>query len=389
MILNLFGLIKKIMAEKAQVCAYGLMSTIVLMGYQSTANASSIIVQNGRGLVGVANETFSTSFTGVTTNASAGDTNGVLFGPFEYITLIFYPKGNNCIYGNSLLMDIDGVRGLKFNTAGTLMLVPEINYIDTRTWTINGVSHTDTVTAIFNGYGSNTNENFGENSSCIWTPKQSTPNNGIDTNTLVTHNVTATGRVLIYGTGQQQSSEGYLTYSLELMLRNPRWSFAYAQYGLLFSGGSRPVIVSDLGCTLTTPMAIDFGAQSANATNGELLATKSDGSLTVNCQQSTNPMSATLSLSAGINPIYFSGDDYQVNLINSENNAGAYVTMSLNVNGTPTNIPFNRTLVDIGTIDASHSSASFSYPITYSLYSRGTGITGKVKGSAELSIVLR
>ncbi|MDR2225322.1 MAG: hypothetical protein LBE52_04930 [Providencia sp.] len=360
------------MAEKAQVCAYGLMSIIVLIGYQSTANASSIIVQNGRGLVGIINDVFSTTLIGV----SASNTNDNA----SYVYLQAYANSSNCRALQHNLMDIDGVKGLKFNTAGTLMLVPEVTFIDIRHFGTN-LEFDDTITGIFNGHGSNTSENQGEEPECIWTPLQSTPGK------VMSHNVTATGRILIYGTGQQTSSQASLEFPLQITILSP--SNGEHTKSTLVSAGSYSVVVSDLGCTLTTPTVIDFGPQSANATNGQLLTTKSDGNLTVNCQQNTNPISTTLSLSAGINPIYFSGDDYQVNLINSENNAGAYVTMSLNINGTATNIPFNRTLVDIGTIDASHSSASFSYPITYSLYSRGTGITGKVKGSAELSIVLR
>ncbi|MBC6659655.1 hypothetical protein H9I30_16805 [Morganella morganii] len=153
--------------------------------------------------------------------------------------------------------------------------------------------------------------------------------------------------------------------------------------------GSYTFNVSDLGCTLTTPTVIDFGPQPANATNGQLLATRTDNNLAVYCRQNTNPMSATLSLSAGINPIYFSGDSYQVNLLDGENKPGAYVTMSVDINGTQKDIPFNREPIFLGNIDAASPETSFSYPITYSLYSRGTGVTGKIKGNAELSVILR
>ncbi|HHC5068079.1 TPA: hypothetical protein ACN6VZ_002178 [Morganella morganii] len=92
---------------------------------------------------------------------------------------------------------------------------------------------------------------------------------------------------------------------------------------------------------------------------------------------------------ASINPIYYAGGDYKINLINNENCAGAYVTLFLNINGNSIYIPFNREPVDIGSVNTGNSSASFSYPITYNLYSRKSGITGKVKGNSELSIVLR
>lgn len=153
--------------------------------------------------------------------------------------------------------------------------------------------------------------------------------------------------------------------------------------------GSYTFNVSDLGCTLTTPTVVDFGPQPANATNGQLLAIKSDSHLAVNCRQNTNPVSETLSLSAGINPLYFSGNKYEVNLLDAENKPGAYVTMSVDINGTQKNIPFNRESIFLGNIDAATPETSFSYPITYSLYSQGTGSTGKIKESAELSVILR
>ncbi|MEM8111410.1 hypothetical protein Q4R49_14575 [Morganella morganii subsp. sibonii] len=377
MVLDLFGFIKKIMTEKALACAYGLMSTIVLIGYQSTTNAAPIIVQNGRGLVGVIEENFSIAPMMAVTAMNEESKPNV-----SYVHLQAYPNSSNCGALQSELMTIDGIKGLKFNAEGTLMLVPEITFIDSRSW--DAGKNNDIITGIFNGYGSNTNENLGYDPGCIWNPLQSTPTTG-----FISHNVSAKGRVLIYGTGQQTLSQasGNLKYPFQITVISP--AHGVSDQKIIVPAGGYIVMVSDLGCTLTTPTVIDFGPQPANATNGQLLTTKSDSNLTVNCQQNTNPMSATLSVSAGINPIYFSGDSYQVNLLDGENKPGAYVTMSLNINGTPTNIPFNRTPVDIGSISSSNSDASFSYPITYSLYSRGTGVTGKVKGSAELSIILR
>lgn len=338
---------------------------------------SYTIVQNGRGLVGVMNESFSITLNGVTASFP-----GV---PNAYLYLQAYPRYANCSALQPYIMEIDGVKGIKLNQEKTLMLVPEITFSDLRTYGL-GLSQKSLVTGIFNGYGSNTNENLGEeDSSCLWTPLQSTPD------AFLSHKITATGRVLIYGTGQQTSStllsNGFLEYPLLLMLISPRTG--EMKYEEIIKSGSYPILVSDLGCTLTTPTLIDFGPQPANSSAGQLLATKSDGNLSINCQQNTNPISATLSLSAGINPLYYSSNEYEVNLLNSENKAGAYVTMSIDINGTATNIPFNRNFIDIGSINENNSMAAFSYPITYSLYSRGTGITGKVKGSAELSIVLR
>lgn len=354
---------------------------LILMGYFPCVYSAPIVVQNGRGLVGVMNESFSTTLSGSTNNY-------IGFGPFAYVHLSFYHESTPCTSGELSLMEIDGVKGVPLNAQKTLMLVPEVTYTDNRSWRIGNTNYADTVTAAFNGYGSTTSQHLGNTNGCIWYPNQSTPNNGTDLGVYVSHNVTATGRLLVYGTGEQQSSSGSLTYPFRLVLRNPRSPGPYPTGNLMPAGGYS-VIVSDLGCTLTTPTLIDFGPQPANSNVGQLLATKSDGNLSVNCQQNTNPISATLSLSAGINPLYYSGNEYEVNLLNSENKAGAYVTMSVDINGTPTNIPFNRNFIDIGSISASSSMAAFSYPITYSLYSRGNGITGKVKGSAELSIILR
>lgn len=354
---------------------------LIFMSYFPCVYSAPIIVQNGRGLVGVMNESFSTTLSGSTNNY-------VGFSPYAYVHLSFYHTSTPCTSGELSLMEIDGVKGVPLNAQKTLMLVPEVIYTDNRSWRIGNTNYADIVTAVFNGYGSTTSQHLGNYNGCIWYPNQSTPNNGTDGGVYVNHNVSATGRLLVYGTGEQQSSSGSLTYPFRLVLRNPRGAGPYPT-GNLIPAGSYSVTVSDLGCTLTTPTLIDFGPQPANSSAGQLLATKSDGNLSVNCQQKTNPISATLSLSAGINPLYYSGNEYEVNLLNSENKAGAYITMSIDVNGTPTNIPFNRNFIDIGSINKSSSIAAFSYPITYSLYSRGMGITGKVKGSAELSIVLR
>lgn len=350
------------------------------IGYMPMVQADTINIMSGRGVVGVFGS-YTSSLVG-STQAYGPFPEGSKGEPFAYIEMNFWFNGAITTCYTSMLMNIDGVYGIPLVGTPDLMITPEVVYTDNRSWTSPSAGG-DIVHGYFNGYGSATNEQLGgSRDKCIWEPYQSTP---VPSFTWIAHNAVVTGRLLVYGTGNQTSGTYTLKDNIVMALRDTRlikevtWA----------NKGNYTFKISDLGCVLTTPVVIDFGAQPANATNGEFLAKKSDGNLAVNCQQSTNPMSATLSLSAGINPIYFSGDDYQVNLINSENKAGAYVTMSLEINGTPTNIPFNRTPVDIGTIDASHSGKSFDYPITYSLYSRGTGITGKVKGSAELSIVLR
>ncbi|EMA4784614.1 MULTISPECIES: hypothetical protein [Providencia] len=360
-----------------KICWAGL----ILMGYLPYAYSyDSFVVQNGRGLVGVMRESFSVRLYGNTLNE-------VSFLPSAYVQLTFYGGNTACRLGESDLMEIDGVMGVPLNSQKTLMLVPEVIYTDNRSWNIRGNSFQDTVTAIFNGYGSTTSQHLGNPNGCIWLPNQSTPNNGKD-GFSVYHNVSATGRVLIYGTGEQRSGWINLPNPLQLLLRDPRSPGPFPT-GVVMPAGRYNVDVSDLGCTLMVPTSIDFGPQPANSSAGQLLATKSGGNLLVNCQQKTVPISATLSLSAGINVLYYSGNEYEVNLLNSENKAGAYVTMSIDIDGRPTNIPFNREFINIGNINANQSNTNFSYPITYNLYSRGTDITGKIKGSAELSIVLR
>lgn len=381
MTLNLHGFLKKTVTKKILIYVYSLISAVTLTGYQSAANAATTVtVQNGRGLVGVFGN-YTSSLTGST--LAYGAIGGSKGDPFPYIGMNFWYNGTVMTCYNSMLMNIDGVYGIKLQGTSDLMIVPEVIYTDNRSWTSPSAG-SDIVTASFNGYGSATNGQLGTATDCIWQPKQSTPI-PYTTSNLIYHNAVITGRLLIYGTGNQRSGTYTLQDNITMMLRD--WNVV--KEVTWANKGSYIVNVSDLGCTLTTPTVIDFGPQPANATNGQLLTTKSDSNLTVNCQQNTNPMSATLSVSAGINPIYFSGDSYQVNLLDGENKPGAYVTMSLNINGTPTNIPFNRTPVDIGSISSSNSDASFSYPITYSLYSRGTGSTGKIKGSAELSVILR
>jgi hypothetical protein len=370
-------LINKTKALMGQLTPWKIALTLFLLGHNYIAQA--VVVQNGRGLIGVMNQNYSTSLRGTTTNPTGSLNNNL---PWSYVYLAFYPDYNLC--NQSLLMEIDGVTGVKFNTAGTLMLVPEVTYVDNRTWP----GGSDTVTGVMNGSGSNTNYNLGVSTNCVWQPNQPTPPSNKDLGVLVTHNVTATGRVLIYGTGTQTSSTGTLANPFKMMIRNPRAPAPYPQ-GILLGAGNYSVIVNDLSCTLTTPTLIDFGPQPANSVAGEELATRTNN-LSVNCSQSKNPIRATLSLIAGINPTYYSGNEYEVNLLkNGSGTAGAYVKMSIDVNGTTTPVAFNRQFINVGAITAAESTANFNHPVTYTLYSRGAGITGKVSGSAELSIVMR
>ncbi|WP_422529300.1 hypothetical protein [Serratia fonticola] len=374
--MNILNVVKK---SRISLCLRSqlkiVLSLFLTVTYCSTA-LSTTVVQNGRGLVGVINSSYSTTITAPSRYWAPL--------PQDYIFLTWYVSEANC--APSLMMEIDGVKGIKFNTAGTLMLVPEVTFIDNRSWSNGTTNYSDTVTGIFNGDGSNTSDNLGSATQCYWKPYQTTPATSVDQ--YITHQVTATGRMLIYGTGQQVSGTATLSQAIRVGVSDSINTPENYKYSTIVNAGSYSIIVSDLGCTLSTPTLIDFGPQSANASENQALASKTVN-LSVSCQQSKNPMSATLTLLAGINPIYYSGDNYQVNLNNSSGVAGAYVKMDMDINGTSMAIPFNRQFIDIGSIAAAENAASFSYPVTYTLYSRGAGIIGKVSGSVELSIVLR
>lgn len=374
--MNMLDVVKKSRIKLNLRSQLKIVSSLVLtVAYCSTA-LSATVIQNGRGLVGVINSSFSASIIGPSRYWAEL--------PHTYIFLSWYVNSTDC--SPSLMMEIDGIQGIKFNTAGTLMLVPEVTFIDNRSWSNGTTNYSDTVSGIFNGNGSNTNENLGASTTCYWRPYQTTPATSVDR--YITHQVTTTGRMLIYGTGQQVSGTATLSQPMRVGIADPIGTPANYKYSTIVDAGSYSIVVSDLGCTLTTPTLVDFGPQPANATANQALSAKTVN-LSVSCQQLQNPINATLTLLAGINPIYYSGDDYQVNLNNSSGVAGAYVKMDMDINGASTAIPFNRQFIDIGSITAAQNATGFSYPVTYTLYSRGKGITGKVSGSVELSIVLR
>lgn len=372
---DFFILINKTKALMGQLTARKMLLTLLLFGYTSTSMA--VLIQNGRGLVGVINNNYSTTFSGKSRYWGTARQ--------YYVFLSWYAWTSAC--QPATMMEIDGVQGIKFNTAGTLMLVPEVTFVDHRSWSVGTTNYSDTITGLFNGYGSNSSENLGVSTSCLWKPLQSTPATAV--NLDMTHQVTATGRMLIYGTGQQVSGTAQVKEPIRLGIADPIATPQNYAYSTIVSASSYPIVVSDLGCTISTPTLIDFGPQPANSVAGEELATRTNN-LSVICSQSKNPIGATLSLIAGINPTYYSGNEYEVNLLkNGSGTAGAYVKMSIDVNGTTTPVAFNRQFINVGAITAAESTASFNHPVTYTLYSRGAGITGKVSGSAELSIVMR
>lgn len=110
-------------------------------------------------------------------------------------------------------MNIDGIHGIKLNGTSGLMVVPEVIYTDNRSWTSPSAG-SDIATANFNGYGLATNEQLGTTTDCIWQPNQSTPIPE-DTYNLIHHDAVITGRLLIYGTGNQRSG----TYTLHYITR--------------------------------------------------------------------------------------------------------------------------------------------------------------------------
>lgn len=376
--MNMLRLIKKIRITLNIRSQLKIIVIFFLTVAHCSTALSAIVVQNGRGLVGIINGNYSATFSGGSIYWSAS--------PISYIGLIFYNINWTCDPTYSLMMEIDSVKGIKFNTSGSLMLVPEITFVDKLSWSSGGKYYSDTVTGFFSGNGSGTSDNLGEEKNCYFQPNQRTPASAVYQ--YITHQVTATGRMLIYGTGQQVSGTATLSYPVQIKISNPAGYPEDNAPSKVVDSGSYSIVVSDLGCTLTTPTLIDFGPQPANATENQALASKTVN-LSVSCQQSQNPVGATLTLLARINPINYSGDSYQVNLNNSSGVAGAYVKMDMDINGASTAISFNRQLIDIGSITAAENATSFSYPVTYTLYSRGKGITGKVSGSVELSIVLR
>ena len=369
-------LINKITALVSRLPRWKVALTLLLLADAPGALAATLI-QNGRGLVGVINNNYSTTLTGPSRYWAEGNQ--------DYVFLSWYINTASC--NPSLMMEIDGVQGIKFNTAGTLMLVPEVTFVDNRSWSVSTTNYSDTITGFFNGNGSNTSENRGASSSCYWKPYQSTPATSVDR--YITHQVTATGRMLIYGTGQQVSGTASLAQPIRLGIADPIGTPANYKYSTLVAAGSYPIVVSDLGCTISTPTRIDFGPQPASSVANEELASRTNN-LSISCTQTKNPIGATLTLVTGTNLAYYSSNEYEVNLLkNGSGAAGAYVKMSIDVNGVETPVAFNRKFIDIGSITSAQNAVSFNHPVTYTLYSRGTGMTGKVSGSAELSIVMR
>ncbi|QCJ69368.1 hypothetical protein C9446_05520 [Providencia heimbachae] len=351
-------------------------SIIIMLSISAPSLANTVKVFNGRGLIGVYGN-YSASVTH-NTSAPVGGSPETGYNPFSYVQLYNYYNGiiNYCNSNGSLVSTIDGITGVPIAN-GEMIIVPEFTYVDRRTNSFGQLI--DVITGHFNGWGSGTNEQLGIGS-CIWSPNQSTPEAGMF------HKATATGRLLIYGTGKQRSGTYYLQYDLGLSIQNPRG----ATKADVLVPKTEPinVIVSGLTCSLSTPTYINFGSHSANSAKNELLATITNN-MNVTCGQNNDPASAIISISGNVKPQYYSGNNAEVNLLDSQNNPGAYVKIYVKKGSTKIPITLDQQSIDLSNISANQPSVSFTNDLIYELYSRGNNITGKVSGSAELSIIMR
>ncbi|SQI31868.1 Uncharacterised protein [Providencia alcalifaciens] len=148
------------------------------------------------------------------------------------------------------------------------------------------------------------------------------------------------------------------------------------------------IIVSGLTCTLNTPTYVNFGSHSASSRSNELLATVKNN-MSVNCDQVTNKIAGTISLSGNVKPQYYSGNSLEINLLDTQQKPGAYVKMYVMVNGNKTPITLDQRPIDLAKITAQQASVGINNELVYELYSRGNNVAGKVSGSAELSIIMR
>lgn len=350
-----------------------LLSSLLVLMASLPSFAKTVTVMNGRGLIGIYGE-YSTSLAGMTNAPSWGDTAN-----FYYVQFYNNFNGiiNYCAEGMGLVTNIDGVKGVPI-AGGEMIMVPEFVFIDERKNYSNN-SYLDTITGHFNGWGSGTNEQLGTGD-CLWSPNQSTPT------PVIYHSVTATGRMLIYGTGNQRSGTYRLTDDIGIVLQNPRNGTTVRQ--IVPKTESIIVTVSGLTCTLNTPSYVNFGSHSASSKSNELLSTMRNN-MSVRCDQLANNIAATISLSGNVKPQYYAGNNLEVNLLNSQQKSGAYVKMYVMVNGNKTPITLDQRPIDLAKITAQQTNVSFNNELVYELYSRGNNVAGKVSGSAELSIIMR
>lgn len=335
--------------------------------------AKTVTVMNGRGLIGVYGE-YNTSLTGMTNPPAWNEKAN-----FYYVQFYNNFNGviNYCVDRGGLVINIDGVRGMPI-AGGEMIMVPEFVFVDERKNYSNN-SYLDTITGHFNGWGSGTNEQLGIGD-CLWSPNQSTPTPAIR------HTVTATGRMLIYGTGNQRSGTYRLADDIGIVIQNPQNRTTARQ--IVPKTENIIVTVSGLTCTLNTPSYVNFGSHSASSKSNELLSTMRNN-MSVQCDQIANKIAATISLSGNVKPQYYAGNNLEVNLLNAQQQAGAYVKMYVMVNGNKTPVTLDQNPIDLAKITALQTNVSFNNELVYELYSRGNNVAGKVSGSAELSIIMR
>ncbi|EPC2530340.1 TPA: molecular chaperone, partial [Providencia stuartii] len=230
-----------------------------------------------------------------------------------------------------------------------LMLVPEFTFTDERR---KGLIYPrpapfDIVTGHFNGWGSGTNQ-FPWYRNCIFEPYQTTPE------TIIEHEVFLTGRLLVYGTGNQKSGTYYLKDNIGTSIKDWRNLNEGSWVKLVDKADPINVTVSGLTCSLQTPNKINFGIQDSNAAAGTLLASV-QRPIAISCSQFKDQVDAYIGISANVKPEYYSGNNYDVNLINSSNRAAAYVKLFVHHNGAKLPIRLDQTMVELGRIKANEN----------------------------------
>ncbi|MCK1145168.1 hypothetical protein MXZ96_17705 [Providencia stuartii] len=332
--------------------------------------AADVKVFSGRGLVGVFGYYWKTN--SMTTHANVGDV-------YQYVTLtnLFNGYYNQCY--QRIMMEIDGVWGIPISD--DLMLVPEFTYTDRRKSLKHPYGIIDIVTGHFTGWGSGTNQ-YPYTSACIFEPYQSTPEMSIN------HNVTITGRLLVYGTGNQKSGTYFLKHNLGTSIKDWRNLNEGAWVVLVPKTEPINITVSGLTCNLQTANKINFGFQDSGAAEGTLLASV-QRPMTINCSQFKDHVDAYIGISANVKPEFYSGNAIDVNLNIGSRRGAAYVKLFVHHNGSKLPIRLDQSMVDLGHINANENNINMTKMLEYELYSKGTGITGVARGSVELSVIMR
>ncbi|HEM8262849.1 TPA: hypothetical protein U2M50_000148 [Providencia stuartii] len=344
---------------------------IILTSITLPTLAADVKVFNGRGLVGVFGN-YSSSHSRVNTTDNIGEI-------VPYVSLTNYYNGSyNQCHLNSL-MEIDGIYGMPISN--DLMLVPEFTFTDRRTRIDWPYREIDTVTGHFNGWGSGTNQ-FPHSRNCIFEPYQTTPEISIQ------HNVYTTGRLLIYGTGNQKGGTYHLKHDIGTSVKDWRTLYEGNWKMLVSKTEAINITVSGLTCSLQTPNKINFGINDSSAANGTLLASV-QRPMTINCSQFKDQVDAYIGISANVKPEFYSGNAFDVNLNNASNQAAAYVKLFVHHNGAKLPIRLDQTIVELGRIKANENNVNITKTLEYELYSKGAGITGLARGSVELSVIMR